>query len=63
MLGQNFYIISPTLFTLTKPITGHNSPPNYVTAHYGTEPTTKLASFIKFYTIYEPVFYNASRFF
>jgi hypothetical protein len=51
------------LFTLTKPITGHNSPPNNVTAHYSTEPTTKLASFIKRYTIYEPVFYSVSRVF
>jgi hypothetical protein len=60
---QNFFIISPMLFTLTKPITGHNSIPNYVTAHYSTEPTTKLASFFKCYTIYEQVFYSVSRVF
>jgi len=60
MLGQNF-IISPMLFSFTKPITRHSSPPNYVTAHYSTEPTTKLDSFIKCYTIYEPVFYSVSR--
>jgi hypothetical protein len=63
MLRQKPFIIFPMLFTLTKPITGHNLSPNYVTAHYSTEPTTKLASFIKHYTIYEPVFYSVSRVF